>query len=724
MPKVPQVQTNFSAGELSPKLLGRVEIARYNNGAAILENVIPQVQGGAKRRPGTRYLYACKHADKRARLIPFVYSQSQAYMLEAGDGYIRVYKADRTRVETSPGVAYEIATPYTEAMLSAVDYTRGSDTMFLWHQLVYPRRLRRFADARWALDQAPFDPPPFDEVGFRPAATLTLSSTAVGTGVTATAGAATFLASDIGRRIWAGSGVAEITAVGGATSATVTITSAFDVASYAADAWQIRESPMTTCTPSATGPVGAGITLTLTDPGWRSSDVGKWVRINQGLAQITAYTSTTVVDARVLTALTTTTGAVKLSWTLNASVWNSYDGYPATGTLYQQRLIAAGSPSYPRTVWGSETGIALSFLLGTADDEAFSYNVEADEVDAIRYISSMEALVAFTYGGEFTLEGGVEKPLTPTNVRAKPRGNKGAAQVRPCRVGNEELIVQRAGRKIRAASYNQETGIWACPDMSVMAEHATEGGITELTWQQEPDGLVFAVRGDGVMPSITFDRDQDNMAAFARQTTDGVIESAATIPTADGDETWLIVRREVDGATVRYIEVLDRELYTDCAATAENVAGATAWTGFDHLEGCTVDVLADGVPMPQQVVTGGAITTPRKAYAVEVGLHFTPRIKLLPPDVGGGQSQGAAMSVSNILLRFLDTVGCEVNGKPIAFRQLGEDVLNGAIEPFSGIKQTSELGWEINDVPIEITQPVPGPFHLLSVVRELTFNGG
>jgi len=726
VPKVPQVQTNFTAGELSPKLLGRVDIGRYNNGAAELENVIPMVQGGVRRRDGSRYIAAAKNANKRARLIPFVYSRSQAFMLEVGDQYIRFFKADRTRVETSPGVAYEIASPYTEAVLSEIDYTRGADTMFFWQELVYPRRLRRFADTNWVLDTCPFDPAPFDEIGFRPAATLALSATTVGTGRTATAGAATFLASDVGRHIWAGSGVAEITAYTDTTHVTVSITSAFDSASYAADAWEVRESPQTTCTPSAVGTVGATIQLTLSAAGWRSDDVGKWVRINDGLVQITAYTSTTVVDAKVLIVLTTAVGAIANAWTLNAAVWNSHDGYPCTGTLFEQRLIAAGSPGYPRTVWGSETGIPFSFLLGTADDEAFSYTVDADEADQIRYISAMEALVVLTYGGEFTLTGGVEKPLTPTNVKAKPRSNNGCAQVRPCRVRNEELFVQRAGKKVRAASFNEETGIWAAPDMSVLAEHIAAEGITELTWKQEPDGLVYGTREDGALASVTFDRDQDNTVAWARQTMDGgVIESVATIPTDDGEDTWMLVRRTINGSTVRYIEVFDSTLYTDCAKTATSVPGATTWTGFDHLNGELCDVMADGVPMPQVTVTGGSFTLPRKAYSVECGKRFAPRIKLLPPDVGQGQSQGSAMSLSALYLRFLSTVGCYVNGSPIPFRQLGDGVLDSPIEPFSGIKAASPpLGWEINDAPIEITQVEPGPFTLLSVVRELTFNQG
>lgn len=725
MPKVTTVHNNFTAGELSPKMHGRVDVARYQAGAEEIVNGWPVVHGGVDKRWGTLYHAAAKNADKRGRLIPFVFSRTQAYTLEFGHNYLRVH-TDAGVILSAPSTPFEIATPYTESMLASMDFTQAADTMILWHDAVYPRRLRRFADDNWVLDMGPFNPAPFGEIGYSPSQTLTLSAATVGVGRTFSTTVNVFLASDVGRQIWAGlAGVATITGFTDAQHVTCEITSAFDATSYTSDNWTITSSPQTSCTPSADSPVGASITLTLAADGWRSVDVGKFVIINEGLCKITGFTSALIVSAQILAALNTTVASVANAWTLNDTVWNARDGYPATGTFHSQRLLAAGSPAYPQTVWGSGIADYYSFQLGGNDDEAFAFDLVSDDLSPITYLSSMESLAALTYAGEFTMDGGVEKPITPTNIRAKPRSNNGCAQVRPVRVGDEELFVERDGKAVRAISYDADTGKWSCPDVSVLAEHIASVGIVEMTWNRKPNALVFAARSDGVVASCTYDRDQD-VIGWARQDVGGVVESVCTTPSGAGDRTWLLVRRVIDGATVRYIEKFDEETYVDSAVNGTNVAGATVWTNLDHLEGKAVRVLADGVPQPEVTVTGGQIELPRKAYAVQIGLPFSLRIKLLPPEVNGtgGAAQGSAVRTSEVSVRLLNTSGLVVNGQTVAFRKLGEGVLNQPIEPFTGIKRIENLGFDRGDSPIVIEHTDPLPCHVLSVIRKLTFNEG
>ena len=725
MPKVTTVHNNFTAGELSPKMHGRVDVARYQAGADEILNGWPVVHGGVDKRWGTLYHAAAKHADKKARLVPFVFSRTQAYILEFGDSYMRVH-TDAGVVLSAPSTPFELATPYAEAILAAMDFTQAADTMLLWHDAVYPRRLRRFADDNWVIDLAPFNPAPFAEIGYAPAQALTLSTAAVGVGRTFSTTVNVFMASDVGRQIWAGvAGVATITAFTDAQHVTCEITSAFDATSYTSGNWTITGSPQTSCTPSADTPVGAAITLTLAADGWRSTDVGKFVIINEGLCKITGITSALIANAQIVAVLNTTVAAVANSWTLNDTVWNSRDGYPATGTFNSQRLLAAGSPAYPQTVWGSGIADYFSYQLGSNDDEAFAFDLVSDDLSPITYLSSMESLVALTYAGEFTMDGGVEKPITPTNIRAKPRSNNGCAQVRPVRVGDEELFVERGGTAVRAVAYDPDTGKWSCPDVSVLAEHIASVGLVEMTWNRKPNTLVFAARTDGLVASCTYDRDQD-VIGWARQDVGGVVESVATIPYASGDRTWMIVRRAIDGNTVRYIEKFDANTYVDCAVNGTNPAGATVWTNLDHLEGETVRVLADGVPQPELTVTGGQIELPRKAKTVQIGKQITMRVKLLPPEVNGtgGAAQGSACRTSDVSVRLLDTAGLMVNGQTVAFRQFGEGILNQPVEPFTGIKRIENLGWDRGDSPLEIEHTDPLPCHILSVIRKLTFNEG
>lgn len=723
MPKVTAVTTNFTSGELTPKMGIRIDVQRYQNGAALIENGWPIIHGGIDKRWGTLYRGATKIANKKARLIPFVFSRTKAYWLEFGDGYMRVHTS-AGQVLASPGVPYEIATPYTEAQVQEMDFNQGADTMLLWHPAVYPRRLRRYADDHWMLDMAPFNPVPFDEIGVRIGETLTLSAKTVGTGRTATSSSVlTWQAADLGREIFSGAGTAKITAVTSASVVTIDITNEFESTTLAPGVWSLAQSPQTGCTPSAAKPVGDAITLTLDADGWRPLDVGKFVVINEGLVKITAVTSPLIANGRIERELSSATKAVAASWTLNYPAWNDFDGYPSTGTFHSQRLLAAGSPAYPQTIWGSPIGDYFSFQLGTLDTDAFAFQMVSDDLNPITYLSSMEALMALSFGGEFTMDGGVEKPITPTNVRAKPRSNHGCAQVRPARVGSEEVYVQRTGKRIRAASYNEISGVWAAPDISVLAEHLIAPGITALSWHKEPGMLVMAARTDGVLVHCTFDRDQD-VAGWARSNLGGVVESIATVPDGDRDRTMLIVRREIEGATVRYLEMFDEDTYTDSAVKGTQVSPATVWTGFDHLEGKEVAILADGVSQPRQVVQGGQITLQRPATSVEAGLPITLRIKLLPPEVtgGAGTALGSQQRCNQVTVAVRDTVGMRINGQEVSFRQLGEGILDQPLTPFTGFKDVTDLGWDSGTVETVIEHDHPLPCHVMGVIRKFTFN--
>ncbi|MGH8381747.1 hypothetical protein [Pseudomonas sp.] len=715
MARLTLIQTNFTAGELSPRMYGRVDIARYQNGAMIIENAWPVVHGGAMRRYGTLHCGAAKFADKRAILVPYVFNTEQAFMCEFGDLYVRIYFPDGTFT----GV--ELVSPYSQSMLTGVEYVQGADTMFLFHTGVPVHRLRRITNTEWSLAPAPFVTKPFDERGVEFSTTLTISDPTVGTGRTFTSAVSAFLASDVGREIWSGAGVAKITGVTSATVATAEILNAFPSASR--PSWSLKGSPQTSNTLSAFTPVGATVTMTLAADGWRSSDVGKFVKINGGLLEVTVYTSPTVVSGVIRSAPTSATASPANAWSLEASVWNGVDGYPGTGTLYEQRLAVAGSPNFPQTIWQSRTSEYLNFELGTKDDDAMSFTVSSDQINPILHLGQVKTLAALTYGGEFTITGGVEKPITPTNIQVKNQSVYGCNRVRPVRIGNELYFVQRAGRKLRAMAYKYDSDAYGSPDMSVLSEHITKSGIVSMAYQQEPESILFAVRADGIMATMTVDRDQD-VVGWARQTTDGFYESVAAIPAAGGDQVWAVVRRNIGGQNVRYIERFVEGCQVDDGVSASNEVGQTVWNGLGHLEGETLDIVADGVVMQQQVVVAGQITLPRTAYNIQAGLPFKTKVKTLTPEVQSstGSAQGNSMRINEVILRFLETTGCKVNGQTIAFRNLGANTLDQPPPLFSGDHRLENLGWERGQASIEITQEQPLPFHLLCVIKKITIN--
>ncbi len=290
------LQTNFSGGELSPLLYGRPDLAKYADSVKRARDVVMLQHGGFTGRPGTDYIGEVKDSSKFTRLVPFVYSTSAAYVLEFGDGYMRVWKDGAVVGGGSP---YEIATPYATADLEPMDYTQGADTMFLARETKMPHRLQRFADNRWSIGAAPFDPLPFDAIGTRHNVSITLGAAALGA-TTASASGSVFLASDVGRSIAFEGGNARITAVTAPNSANVTVTAAFNSASLPAMSWVLTGSPQATCTPSAAGPVGAIITLDLDIDGWRTSDGDKHSRINGGIVKVEGYASDIQVTGTVI----------------------------------------------------------------------------------------------------------------------------------------------------------------------------------------------------------------------------------------------------------------------------------------------------------------------------------------------------------------------------------------------------------------------------------------
>jgi len=728
------IQTSFTGGELSPLLDGRVDIAAYKVGCRSLRNFQLLSFGGARRRRGTSFRAAAKNATKRARLVPFVFSQSQAYVLEFGDGYIRVYK-DGAQV----GPGYEIASPYTEAEVSEFDYSQSADTMIITHRARYPRRLRRFGDQLWILDLVPFTQMPMDERGKRPTDALTLSATSGA--ITLTLGGAAagsgFSAADVGRELVAGVGRATITAVASETSASATVIVAFDATSYAAGQHRLLDSPRSTLTPSAKDPVGASITLTADINTWRSSNVGNIVRINGGIVRVESVSSETVANCIITQALNATTLSPPDTWVLESPIWNEYDGFPTCSTFHEQRLLFAGAPGDPQQIAGSQSGAYFDFTPGTLDTDAWVRTIATDEQNAIEYLCADTVLMALTYGGEFTLRGGIEKPITPTNIQVKPKTNYGARRVRPVKVQKERVFVQRSGTQLVAIQYAEENDTFGAEDISILSEHLFDVGVVELAYQRRPVPSLYAVLESGGIAVGTIDRNQ-NILGWAPWETDGVVESVCAIPRGKTDEVWLLVRRTVNGSTVRYVERLEETFealygqtgypygYTvDCAIEKSSATPFTVITGLGHLEGEEVAVLADGYNAGRYTVASAQITLATAAKKALAGLAFSALLEPMPPEMptGAGSARGRQVRATEATILVHKSLGGKINGVPLPTRSFGDNVLDTPPPLVTGERRVDGLsGWARGEPLVSVEADDPLPMHVLAIVQKLVVN--
>lgn len=754
MPNVRTIQTNFSAGEFSTAAAARKDIARYPNAAKFLENVLPRTLGGLDKRAGTEFLGSTKNIADKARLVPYIITEDEAYMLEFGDHYMRVWKTNGALVNGSED-PFELSNAFDEEHTQEFDYAQDDESMWFFHQELHPRHLKFYAEDEWTMGPVTFKSKPFSEQGDYPEIGLTLSDATEGIGRTATAASAYFLDADIGRAITWKAGIAVITARADSTHVTVDINVEFSDTTIPAGEWNLDVSPQATLTPGAIDPVGATTTLTLDKDGWRAGDVGKYVKANSGLLKISAYTSPTVVNATIIKALSALVAAPGLAWTLEDVSWSERNGYPRTGVIHDQRLCVAGTITKPNTVWGSKPGEPTDFTLGVLDNDAFEYTIGTggNRTNRIGYLASARVLLALTYGGEYSLHGGVEKPITPTSIQIKAQTSHGCKNIRPLQVAAETIFAQRSGQKLRAMGFRYEEDRFKALDLGTLSGHLSSKGIAGFCFQEEPDPVIWVWLENGEVVSITLDRDLD-IIAWAHHKTDGAVEWMATIPSGDYEQVWMIVRRRVNGELVRYVERFQESWYPiygtelpdpdafppeeypfnwgfmlDCAVSAEwdeSDDGTETWINLGHLESETVHCIADGAYLGEFTVVDGQITLPRKARKVLIGLLFLPTIRLLRPEIptNTGTSSGAALSTYEFTVNVRNTISLTVNGEELLpGRRVGPDAFDVPPEPYTGEKKVPMLGWnKYNTEQPEISQAAPMPFSLLTVTRAVTIN--
>lgn len=644
MAKASPIQNSFNAGELSPQLKGRADLEKYKNGCDTLENFLPQIFGPARKRPGTRFVRETKDSSKASRLIPFEFSITQAFALEFGDGYIRFHTAGGT-VESSPGVAYEIVSPYQDTDLPDLNFAQSADVIYIAHPSYPPYKLARLGATNWTITEVDFQLPAFNE---RNVSAVTLTPSAVSGAITITASSATFTAADVGRFVQF------------QTDVQTDYTSWFPNA----NAYGIGDVVyFGTNVYEATSAGISGVLAPTHTEGTRSDGGVNWLFLHdgQGYAEITTFTSSTSVNATVVSRLPFAAATTK--WALSA--WSATTGYPRAVTFYEDRLWFAGTTAKPQTLWASVTGDYENFKYGNNDDDALNYTINTQDLNTISWLVPGKVLAVGTNSGEFTLRANdISQPVTPTSVIIQPQTTYGCTgSVRPLRVASSILFVQRAGRKLREYTYNFETDGYVAPNMNVLAEHITEGGIVDLTYQQEPFQIVWAPRADGTLLGMTYERAED-VVGWHRQDVGGAVESVISLPHWDGDQDvlWMIVRRTINGNTKRYVEYMEKYMtdeyafYVDCGLTYDGTATTTI-TGLSHLEGKEVAILADGAVHPNRTVTSGSITLQRSASVVNIGLPFTATLKTMPLEAGAqdGIAQGKTQRIHNIVMRLFQT---------------------------------------------------------------------
>jgi hypothetical protein len=694
--------TSFTKGELSPRLRGRTDYEGYFNGCETLLNMVVLLQGGATRRPGTMFSdYTKFQTDDQpgmAKLIAFQFSVTQAYILEFGNHYMRVYR-NGFPIDAGGGVTVEIATPWNGTEVFELGHAQSADVLYITHPNYQPRTITRTSHTAWTIalfstiDGPYLDPVPFQNTLTLSAMTGSVSMTWVGTlGINKGAGLS---AADVGRYVrYGGTAVwcwIIITAVADATHATGTIEGGTDALS--SELWQM----------------------------------GAW------------YTG---------------------NWPWLVSFW-------------QQRLFFAATNLQPSRIDGSMTNdftnFSPSLVDGTVvDNSAVSWIIVDDQVNAARWLvaagsSRAPQLAIGNDGAEQVVQaGGSAQALTPTSVQAFRETNIGGrAHSTALHVNKAVIFASYGGRKLYEWAFNWQSDGYIGADKSVESEHLTRSGLIDIAYQKRPYSVIWGIRTDGNLVGLTYLPEQA-VQGWHQHRLGGnyyggnpVVESIACIPAQDEtyDQLWMVVKRTVDGAVIRTVEVMaayfdaapqGQAVYMDLAVQSDNtfpagtltasamtlstsaglvpitftVAGATpfvagnvgsvmhynggtaivtgftsstvltgiwyisptnlkpaatgtwsltpqndTYSGLDHLEGEQVLIYGDGADFGVKTVVSGSVTLDAsrgQASSATIGLPIPFRLVSMPwAPKQAANAQGHYKTVAAIWLRLYDSLGCD-----------------------------------------------------------------
>jgi hypothetical protein len=720
-------QVSFNAGVLSPRLYARNDLEKYPNAVAECVNMIPMPAGPVTLRPGTIYSAEVLDSTKKSRLIPFSYNALQNYIIEFGDSKVRFFRAGipvKSETAFTNGTFTGGITGWTTNSTGTGSATYGTNNVQLaggasgvgsiYQELTY------LGVGEYTITGTVTTAAVTVKVGTTAGASDIASGTlAIGAGSTftftpslarttffvtfqnpanSTAVLDTVSLSTPDYVIDSPYALADVPSVRYTQDADVlylvrksTTIVPKVLKRYGNAAWEFGDlefvdgpyfdinTTATTITPSATT---GTITLTASTAIFASTDVGRAVRIKHsstwGWVKITAFTSTTVVTGVVQSTLGGT-GAVK-DWRLGR--FSATTGYPGVVGFQEGRLVFSNTATNPNFVWMSESLgagsnkvlFAPSEVSGTVtDSNSITIQLTAGGASPVVWLSSGHTLAIGTADSEWIVEAGdVTKAISPTNTRATRRTNHGSLDnTDAVRIDGTVLYGKRTGRVVNKFDFSFERDEFLSSSVTILADSLfATSNIAELVYAQDPFSLCWVRFDSGELAAgtVVVSEDVTGWAKHRIAGTDADVESLATIRSESGNytETWMIVKRTVDGSTVRYIEYFAEPFYLDEPKTAVYVDSAvvysgtavTTLTGLDHLEGEQVSILADGVAVPAQEVVSGQITLDTAAQYVVVGLPYEGIVETLDfdaPNDLSGTSMGQTRRISDVVVRLFET---------------------------------------------------------------------
>ena len=469
-------------------------------------------------------------------------------------------------------------------------------------------------------------------------------------------------------------------------------------------------NPGSQITPSATS---GNITITAASGVFSSGNVHQYINVTSsfGRLRIVEFVSSTVVKTVAETPLFNTDAIASGGWQLEAGhelAWSNSRGWPKAITFHEGRLWLAGAKSLPSTVWASRVNDFFNFDKGEGlDDAALEATLSTSTLNSVTAIFSGRDLQIFTTGGEFYVPQGLQEPITPANFIVKIATRNGSkADVPIVGVDSGTLFIQRKGKSLNELAFTDSELAYNTNNVSMLSGHLFKSpidmAIRRATSTDESDRLMIVNSTDGSMLVFSLLRSQE-VTAPAEFTTDGDYKAVGV----DIDTIYTVVKRTVDNAAQYFVEYFDNTLTLDSAISA---SAAAANATVAHLDTETVKVILDGIVQPDETVSSNVVTFDRNSASTwQVGLNFEVELKTMPvePQIQSGSLRGFKKRILEVNAEVFETQALTINGELVSFRQFGQNNLDAAVTPFTGIKTIGPLLGFDKEGAITLKQTVP-----------------
>lgn len=436
---------------------------------------------------------------------------------------------------------------------------------------------------------------------------------------------------------------------------------------------------------------------------------------------------------------------------------------PAVCTYFQQRLVLAAPSSNPQEFNMSQTGAYFNFNISNpvSASDAIQGSLVSFQINTIKSMTPMSTgLLVMSDRAVWLINGGsIGSPVSPSQIVATQHSYIGASDIPPIVINFDILYVQAKNSIVRDLTYNFYAQIYTGTDISILSSHLFYGyQLSAWAYAEEPFKLIWCVRNDGALLSLTYLKEQE-IIGWSRHNTQGSFASVCSITenglvgggglTTNVDAVYFLIQRTINGQTFYCVErLMERQFISpksittptatlawcvDCGgqgggSSPISTVGPLTGTGVDHLLGATIVGLADGVPFTT-TVSGNppSFTVPTPAKVITFGLSYTPQLQTLQLDTGEPTSQGKRKKIPAVTVRVQDTLGLSI-GKTFNSLVPMKDLVKGNLnvpsntvvnDLFTGDARTIlDPTW---DVPGQycIQQSNPWPATILGVIPEI-----